>query len=34
MSDLTVGQDLRVVGLLLNINGHPVLVGHYVDKLD
>jgi hypothetical protein len=34
MSDLTVGQNVRVVGLLLNLNGQPVLVGHYVDKLD
>jgi hypothetical protein len=34
MSDLTVGQNVRVVGLLLNVNGQPVLVGHYVDSLD
>jgi hypothetical protein len=34
MSDLTVNQNVRVVGLLLNIGGQPVLVGHYVDKLN
>lgn len=34
MSDLTVGENVRVVGLLLNVNGQPVLVGHYVDALD
>ncbi len=33
-SDLTVGENVRVVGLLLNVNGQPVLVGHYVDELD
>lgn len=34
MSDLKVGDDVRVVGLLLNINGQPVIVGHYVDALN
>ncbi|MGA3344626.1 MAG: DUF4382 domain-containing protein [Terracidiphilus sp.] len=33
-SDLAVGQNVRVVGLLLNLSGQPVLVGHYVDELD
>jgi hypothetical protein len=34
MSDLQVGSKVRVVGLLLNVNGQPVIVGHYVDSLD
>jgi len=34
MSDLQPGANVRVVGLLLNINGQPVLVGHYVDALN
>lgn len=33
MSDLQPGDNVRVVGLLLNVNGQPVLVGHYVDAL-
>jgi len=33
MSDLKVGANVRVVGLLLNVGGQPVLVGHYVDAL-
>ncbi len=34
MSDLQVGENVRVVGLLLNVSGQPVLIGHYVDELD
>jgi hypothetical protein len=34
MSDLKVGDNVRVVGLLLNLSGQPVLVGHYVDALN
>jgi hypothetical protein len=34
MSDLTAGTNVRVVGLLLNVAGKPVLVGHYADKLN
>jgi hypothetical protein len=34
MNSLAVNQNVRVVGLLLNIGGQPVLVGHYVDKLN
>jgi hypothetical protein len=34
MGDLQSGANVRVVGLLLNINGQPVLVGHYVDALN
>ncbi|MGA2351947.1 MAG: DUF4382 domain-containing protein [Terracidiphilus sp.] len=34
MSDLKVGANVRVVGLLLNLSGKPVLVGHYVDALE
>jgi hypothetical protein len=33
MSDLKPGDNVRVVGLLLNVGGQPVLVGHYVDEL-
>ncbi|MGD0094852.1 MAG: DUF4382 domain-containing protein [Terracidiphilus sp.] len=34
MSDLKANENVRVVGLLLNVNGKPVLVGHYVDELN
>ena len=34
MSDLQTNENVRVVGLLLNVNGQPVLIGHYVDELN
>ena len=36
VSDLTNGENVRVVGLLLQnpLNGHTVLLAHYVDELN
>jgi hypothetical protein len=34
IGDAVVGDNVRVVGLLLNVSGQPVLLAHYVDDLD
>jgi hypothetical protein len=34
LSSLSGGENVRVVGLLLNLSGQPVLVAHYVDGLN
>ncbi len=34
LSSLSGGANVRVVGLLLNLSGQPVMVAHYVDELD
>lgn len=34
LTDVSSATNVRVVGLLLNNSGNPVLVGHYVDDLD
>jgi len=34
LSSLSGGDNVRIVGLLLNLSGQPVLVAHYVDELD
>jgi hypothetical protein len=36
VGDLTAGEDVRIVGLLLKdpISGNPVLLAHYVDQLN
>jgi hypothetical protein len=36
VGDLTAGENVRVVGLLLKdpLSGNTVLLAHYVDELD
>lgn len=34
LSDVSASTNVRAVGLLLNVNGQTVLVGHYVDDLN